>query len=102
MKKVLCLFILFLILLICGCSNYLDSVVLNNMSDLRVNYFEGKTEQVFASLSCGQREQNFAYDGISNNPISCAVLTVGYFNAQFYSKIEVVILINGVEKNVNK
>ena len=100
MRKILCLFLLIFAILICGCSNHLDSVVLNNMSDLRVNYFEGKNETAFITLSCGQRESNFAYDGISTSPLDCAVLTVEFFSPVNLSKIEATVFINGQEKNI--
>lgn len=97
MKKVLCLAILgFVLFFVCGCSVG-DSVVLNNMSDMRINYFEGQNDVIYANLCCGQREETFAYDGVSTNPIECGVITVGFVNICSYSSISIILSVDGVE-----
>lgn len=78
----------------------MDKIALNNMSDLRINYFEGANEVIYCNLSSGYREETFAYDGVSTSPVECAVLTVGYFNRCSYSQIEVVLNVNGEDINL--
>lgn len=78
----------------------MDKIVLNNMSDIRINYFEGSNDIIYANLSSGFREEVFAYDGESTSPVECAVLTVGYFNTCSYSQIAVVINVDGEEMDL--
>ena len=78
----------------CGCSTN-ESLVISNMSDLRVNYFYGKGQDYFCTLSCGYREEPFAYDGISHKSVECGVLTVGFYDICSYQKISVELTVDG-------
>lgn len=99
MRKVFCVIVLIICMfMVCGCDDSAN-IVLNNMSDLRINYFEGKNEIFYANLSCGYREENFAYDGESTRPIECGVLSFGYFEYCSYNSIEVELEINGNKNN---
>ncbi len=77
-----------------GCSSGLLQVVKNNMSDLRINFFEGENDFLFADLSCGYREQNFAYDGISTSKLPCGVLSIEFKTTYSYSSICVELFID--------
>ena len=97
MKKIFCMILIcFCFLILSGC-NGIDNIVLNNMSDLRINYFEGNNDYLYATLSCGKREDVFAYDGTSMSPIECGVLSVGFYELHSYSAISVMLEVDGVE-----
>lgn len=97
MKKILALVMcIFVVFIMCGCDATVN-VVQNNMSDMRINYFEGKDENIYVNLSCGYREENFVYDGISTNPVECGVLILGYFNTCTYASISVILTVDNIE-----
>ncbi len=104
MKKIINLkFATITVLILCcvlfvGCSENLSNLVKENMSDLRINYFEGKTELFYADLSCGYREQNFAYDGVSTKKTECGVLSVEFKKTYSYLSICVNLDIDGDTK----
>lgn len=84
----------------CGCSNQINTLVLNNMSDLRKNYFNAQTEDYYIELSCGQREEVFAYDGISTNKVPCGVLVLEFANVYSYDYVTGTIDIDGQKKEI--
>ena len=97
MKKIFVIILIgFCFAFVAGCVG-VDSMVLNNMSDIRFNFFEGKNDNIHITLSCGYREEIFAYDGQSTNPLECGVLAVGYFEFCSYSSIVVILGVDGVE-----
>lgn len=99
MKKLLTLVLLLICLSMVACGK-LETLVEQNVSDLRVNYFEGLGDNYFASLSCGYREENFAYDGVSTTKVECGVLTLGFFDICSYNKITVVLSVDGMQSEV--
>lgn len=104
MKKIINLkFATIIVLIFCcflfvGCSENLSNLVKENMSDLRINYFEGETELFYADLSCGYREQNFVYDGVSTPKTECGVLSVEFKKTYSYLSICVNLEIDGDTK----
>lgn len=98
MKKIFCVFLLVVAVLIVGGCDGIDNIVLNNMSDLRINYFEGKNDNFYVNLSCGYREEVFNYDGISSTPTECGVLSLGYFDTCSYASVTVVLIVDGEGK----
>ncbi|MBE7075099.1 MAG: hypothetical protein E7376_03895 [Clostridiales bacterium] len=99
MKKILCIILLSsLLFCISGCSNQIADLIKENMSDLRINYFVGENENMFANLSCGYREQTFAYDGISTQKVECGVLSVGFNTIYSYSSISVILIVDNIEQ----
>lgn len=97
MKKIVCVFIFILAILLLGGCDATDNIVLNNMSDLRINYFEGKGNSFYVNLSCGYREEVFAYDGVSTNPVECGVITLGFFDKCTYASVIIVLNVDGEE-----
>ena len=102
MKKVVVmfLFILCFVFVTTGCSSSLERMVENNMSDIRINYFTGENEEYYVNLSCGYREETFAYDGVSTNKVECGVITLGFMQAKNYSQISIILNIDNVEEEV--
>jgi len=100
MKKIFIILLCFFTFTLCGCDAEAKSVVLENMSDLRINYFEAKGENYYIDLSCGYREEIFAYDGVSYNKVECGVLSVEFDDIVSYSYISGVLNIDGEEMQV--
>ena len=98
MKKVLCVFIFIVTILLLGGCDSSNSIMLNNMSDLRINYFEGKNSNIYVNLCCGYREEVFAYDGVSTNPIECGVITLGFVDKCTYSSVNILLNVDGREE----
>ena len=99
MKKLLCLiFIIFCIFAISGCGIEYNNI-LNTMSDLRINYFIGKAENFEVTLSCGYREEIFAYDGVSTNPIECGVISLAFYETHSYLSLEILLEVDGEEQS---
>lgn len=77
-----------------GCNDKYN-YVLNNMSDLRINYFEGKNQEIFVNLSCGYREDIFVYNGVSTTPVECGVISLAFINICTYNSVEIVLIVDG-------
>lgn len=99
MKKFLCLFLIFSTVVLCACSNQINNIVLDNISDLRTNFFVGENQDFFAELSSGKREEQFFYDGVSTRKVDCAVLSIGFFKTNYSNAIEVQVEIDGQAQN---
>lgn len=99
MKKfICCIFACLLTFCFTGCSNQIVILVKENMSDLRINYFSGASANMYANISCGYREQDFFYDGVSTKKLECGVLSLGFNTIYSYSTISIVLNINEEEK----
>jgi len=96
MKKFLVVFLLFAVFFVCGCTNEQSSIVLENMSDLRINYFEGNGKDFAVNFSSGFREEVFAYDGVSTPKKECGVISVVFSDKVSYSFISGKIIIDDV------
>lgn len=101
MKKIiiLILFVSF-VFVTTACSNSFENVVENNFSDIRINYFIGENEEYYVNLSCGHREEIFAYDGVSTSKVECGVLTLGFFQSKNYSQISVILNVDNEDKEI--
>jgi len=101
MKKamLLALFLTFCVTLV-GCSNTMEKVVKDNMSDLRINFFEGNNDEYSVNISCGYREEAFAYDGVSTKHVECGVVSLEFNETKSYSYISIILTINDEEKEV--
>lgn len=102
MKKivVVILFILCFVFVTTGCSSSIKSVVEDNFSDIRINYFTGENEEFYVNLSCGYREESFAYDGVSTNKVECGVITLGFMQSKNYSQISVILNVDNIDKEI--
>ncbi|MDD4815933.1 MAG: hypothetical protein PHQ62_02185 [Clostridia bacterium] len=79
MKKFKILAIIFAVAIIfCSCKFDIQGEVLDNISDVRYNLFEAKTENLTATLMCGMRESPYAYDGVSNSKCEFGIITITY------------------------
>ena len=102
MKKIFLLALLLLFVpLLASCGTNEEGVIRNNMSDLRINYFEGIGTYFSATMSCGYREEVFDYNGICTKPVECGVITIRYFETHNYYSITAIINIDGNEREVN-
>lgn len=100
MKKLFCVLILaFFAMSVTGCNVNFDKLIYDNMSDLRINYFSGENTIFSADLSCGYREEVFAYDGISTNKKECGVLALEFKTEYSYKSVCVCVDINGNKKD---
>lgn len=100
MKKVLCgLLVAICVTLFCGCSINYEKLINENMSDLRINFFTGENSLFYADLSCGYREETFAYDGVSTNKKECGVLALDFKTEYSYKSVCVSVDINGNKKD---
>ena len=94
------LFFLF-VALVCmsSCQNKYENLLQSNTSEIRKDLFEGKSEDITASLIVGMREKNYIVNGYSDELIEFGVLS---FNALKCDKIDGVassyILFVGTEK----
>lgn len=99
MKKFLYFILTFCLVIFCGCDDQINNIVIDNISDLRTNFFVGENETFFAELSSGKREEQFFYDGISTQKVDCAVLSIGFFKTNYSNAIEVQVEIDGQKQN---
>lgn len=80
MKKVKLIVAVFLAAVLCigfaGCADSEDKAIENAISEIRTDSYRGKGEIFSVTLSTGKREQPYAADGVSNDLVEFAVLTV--------------------------
>lgn len=100
MKKILLMLIFISVFVFCACDSQINKIVLDNMSDLRINYFAGENDTFFAELSSGFREEYFFYDGVSTNKKQCAVLSLGFFENNNSNSIKLQISINSLTQSI--
>ena len=80
-------------LIFSGCNKY-ENILMENFSDLRINYYEGKCQNYFCNISCGYREKDFYYDGKSTDKVECGVITLGFFDICSYAKIIIELFVD--------
>lgn len=78
-KKV---FISLCLLVVClgvaGCGKTINSVVQENMSEITKDYYFGENDVFYASISVGERETDYHYDGNSTENVNYALLTIKF------------------------
>ncbi len=72
----------------------MQKIVLSNMADLRINYYEGTCETFYANISCGERESIFLYDGKCTERVECGVVSLYFFENCEKNKINVTLKID--------
>jgi len=81
-----------------GCGSSYYDLIKDNMSDLRINFFEGQNENFSAELSCGYREKVFTYDGFSTNKVECGVLGITFFTTYSYQSVVAILNVDGQQQ----
>lgn len=71
-----------------GCAKDDASLMKNNMAELTKSYFYGESETVYASLSVGQREENYVLDGCCSDVVDFALLVVSFENEVTTNTVE--------------
>lgn len=101
MKRRFLLIILFIFIpFVTACNESTVSIIKKNVSDLRVNYFEGRGTYFSVAMSCGYREENFNYDGISTSSVECGVITICFFETHNYYSITAIVSIDGQDEEI--
>lgn len=77
-----------------ACSYSMASQIKNNISELTTVLYAGDHADFYATLTCGQREEPYIYDGHSKNKQNFAVLTLTLFNPQTMPTLPYKITIN--------
>lgn len=70
-----------------ACSYSMSSQIKNNISEISTTLFVGEHEEFYATLTCGQREDPYLFDGRSQEKQNFAVLTVTLFESQTLSTL---------------
>ena len=81
LKKV---FITLSLLVVClgvaGCGKTINNVVRENMSEITKVYYFGQNDDFYATLSVGERENEYFYDGKSTDNVNYTLLTIKFNN----------------------
>lgn len=95
MKKLIIFAIICVVaILSTSCKLDMQSEVLDNMSDIRYNLFEAKTEDFTATFMCGMRENPYEYDGVSNSKCEFGIITITYKVRPLLEEIDFVLKVN--------
>lgn len=81
----------------CGCGKKTSEYVKENMSEKTEVYFFGETSEVYATLSCGKREEVYLMNGKSEKSVDFALLTVNFFDEAVGNTITVKMNVDGAE-----
>ena len=78
LKKMLIMFLLICPILIFGCSNNVDLIVQESLSEVRYNLFVAGNEEVNVKFTSGFREAPYVLNGKSENKKEFGVITVKF------------------------
>lgn len=84
----------------CGCGKSTLSYVKDNMSEKTEVYFFGETDEVYATLSSGEREEEYLMNGKSEKNVGFGLLTVNFYNEVFGNVINVNFVVGGKEQTL--
>ena len=79
-KKVFITLSLVLVMVcVAGCGKTINNYVQENMSEITKDYFFGENDDFYATLSVGEREDDYLYNGTSTDKVDFALLIVYQF-----------------------
>ena len=92
MKKLIVVFSLVFILFgVAGCGKTINNHVEENMSEITKDFYFGENDSVYATLSVGERESSYLYNGQSTESVDFALLTLTFKNGSSLNTVEVVL-----------
>ena len=92
MKKLIVAFSLVFILFgAAGCGKTINNHVKENMSEITKDFYFGENDSVYATLSVGERESSYLYNGQSTESVDFALLTLTFKNGSSLNTVEVVL-----------
>ena len=78
-KKILvCLSLCLVCLGLAGCGKTINDVVRENMSELTQDFYYAENDDFVATLSVGEREEEYFYDGKKTDSVQFALLTLSF------------------------
>lgn len=92
--------ILFASLVLVSCVDNTYNLVKDNLSEIRENILCYSDEDVFVTFMSGSREENYVADGISDNLVDFAVITLDFYSKDYAyneKKVSYATTIEGVE-----
>ena len=81
-----------LLFFLSGCGFEIDKEIKNNLSDVRYNLFDAKTDNFKINFMSGMREEPYVYDGIHNTLCEFGVLTVIFFDNVEFETLDFLLL----------
>ena len=102
MRKVVALALMFgfVGILASGCGKKTVDYVNENMSEKTEIYFLGETDEVYVTLSSGEREEEYLMNGKSEKKVDFGLLTVNFFNEVVGNAINVKLSVDGTVQTV--
>ena len=92
MKKLIVAFSLVFILFgVAGCGKTINNHVEENMSEITKDFYFGENDSFYATLSVGERESSYLYNGQSTESVEFALLTLTFKNGSSLNTVEVVL-----------
>lgn len=92
MKKLIVVFSLVFILFgVAGCGKTINNHVEENMSEITKDFYFGENDSFYATLSVGERESSYLYNGQSTESVDFALLTLTFKNGSSLNTVEVVL-----------
>jgi hypothetical protein len=95
-KVMVMLLVCFSVCLLTGCGSDIKNEMIKNLSDVRYNLFEAKTDEIKVTLMCGLREDPYDYNGISNPKCEFGVITANFTEMPEVNEIGFTLIVNGV------
>ena len=98
MKKILCFLIVLTGILLIGCNNQFS--INDYFSEITKIYFEGQSDNIFASICVGERENPYIIDGKHNPTCDFSLITLKFNSQIVENSIFVVLTINDNVNNI--
>ncbi|MDD2445815.1 MAG: hypothetical protein PHX09_03290 [Clostridia bacterium] len=95
-KTMVMLLVCCCIFFLTGCGSDIKNEMIKNLSDVRYNLFEAKTDDLKVTLMCGLREEPYGYNGVSNPKCEFGVITVDFADMPEINEIAFTLIVDGV------
>ena len=99
-KGFLCVLLVCACVILSACGANVGALMKENMAELTKVYYYGEGEDVYATLSSGEREENYLLDGCCGNVVGFALLVVKFENNLQKNVLKAEVVIDGVGSQI--
>ncbi len=101
MKKTLfCLVLVSICFSFAGCESELTTYVKDNLSEIVETYYECKGENFIGYIYCGEREEEYAMDGVSHELSEYALLKIILKSGATYESISMILYVDDTANDI--
>ena len=99
-KKILCILLIAVAVVAFGCGKTTLSYVEDNMAEITKTFYFGENKTLYATLSSGQRENEYLLNGKAEPLVDFALLSVTFFEEAVANVITVEVSVNETKQTI--